>query len=125
MPAQKPVASTELKSIDGTAPIAFWPAAPVIASHKVTMTALCLGRPLALYSERGVNMPDSDGNVRRNSSSRIDRWDRSPMEWASELKSKGVLHIVQFRDIVGSESQPFEAGFNQCDDYFCTWEWSE
>ena len=125
MPSKKPLPSRQLKNIEGKAPIAFWPAAPIIASHKVTMTALFLERPLALYAERNIGMPEADGRIQRNNRKRMDRNDRSPEEWADLLKSKGVLHIVQFRDIVGSESQPFMPGFKNCDDYFCSWKWSQ
>ena len=29
--------------------------------------------------------------------------------------------IIQFRDIVGADSQPFVKGFENCDEYFCLW----
>ena len=51
--SKEPILSPVLEQLPST-PIAFWPAAPVIASHKVTTLALILKRPLILYAETNI-----------------------------------------------------------------------
>lgn len=122
IPARAPVQANNIASIEK--PVAFWPAAPVIASHKVTMTALMLEQPLSLYQEKNISMPDAKGVV-SYSSSRTDQQGRSPTQWKREICSTGVQDLIQFRDIVGDNGQPFFYGvqtMNQhCKESFCRW----
>ena len=122
VPARAPVRAQNIASIKS--PVAFWPAAPVIASHKVTMTALMLEQPLALYHEENISMPDAKGIV-TYSQSRKDQYGRSPTQWKNEICSSGVQDLIQFRDIVGDNGQPFFYGvqtMNQhCQESFCHW----
>ena len=122
IPARAPLLAQNISSIDS--PIAFWPAAPVIASHKVTMTALMLEQPLALYHEKNISMPNATGVV-KYSQSRTDQQGRSPTQWKNEICSAGVRDLIQFRDIVGDNGQPFFYGVQtmnrHCQDSFCRW----
>ena len=122
IPARAPIKASNIDSINK--PIAFWPAAPVIASHKVTMTALMLEQPLALFHEKNISMPDAKGIV-QYSTTRTDHQGRSPNQWKNDLCSKGLQDLIQFRDIVGDNGQPFFYGvqtMNQnCKESFCRW----
>ena len=122
IPARAPTRANNISSIDR--PIAFWPSAPIIASHKVTMTALMLEQPLALFHEKNVSMPNAKGIV-KYSTERVDQQDRTPTQWKNDICSSGVQDLIQFRDIVGDNGQPFFYGVQtmneHCEESFCRW----
>ena len=116
--SKEPTLSQTLKNLPDT-PIAFWPAAPVIASHKVTALALILQRPLILYSEANITMPEANGTIQRNGP-RINNLGLSPKEWLQSTQEQTSV-LLQFRDTVGPEAQPFFSTYETCDELFCSW----
>lgn len=122
IPAKAPLLADNIKHINQ--PVAFWPAAPVISSHKVTMTALLLEQPLALFSEQNVSHPNAHGLVQYNLI-RQDGNNRSPSQWKEDICSAGVQELIQFKDIVGNNGQPFfydvHKSNTQCAESFCIW----
>ncbi|MEC7985886.1 MAG: hypothetical protein VX278_12030 [Myxococcota bacterium] len=119
LPAKAPLASPTLQTVDE--PVAFWPAAPVIASQKVTMTSLMLEQPLSLFAETNVQMPNPQGKIERTNTIRKNQDGQTPSEWKADICRSGIKKLIQFRDIVGNESQPFVYGFESCDSHFCMW----
>ena len=116
--SKEPTLSPILQQLPST-PIAFWPAAPVIASHKVTTLALILQKPLILYAETNITMPEADGTIKRTSP-RVNQLGASPEEWLLNAKKETAV-LLQFRDTVGAEAQPFFSSYETCDELFCYW----
>ena len=122
IPARAPIPAQNISNIQK--PVAFWPSAPIIASHKVTMTALMLDQPLALFDEKDISMPDAKGLV-QYAESRLDHQGRSPTQWKNDICAAGIQDLIQFRDIVGDNGQPFFYGVQtinrHCEQSFCRW----
>jgi hypothetical protein len=114
--AYEPTLSPELQKIKfKNTPIAYWPSAPVIASHKVTTTALILQVPLATFHHPKLAMPNETGDI--NNQIFID----DAKTWLHKIKEQDIDTLLQFRDMVGSQSQPFFSHYEQCDEYYCSW----
>jgi hypothetical protein len=113
-----PLRSTLLKSIEK--PIIFWPAAPTIASHKVTMTSLVLQQPLALFSEKGSSMPNAEGQISSIGTGK-NRSGQELTDWFSLVTISGGDILLQFRDITGNKSQQLQKKAGECDTSFCIW----
>jgi len=118
VPTRAPMQSDVLKNIQE--PVIFWPAAPIIASHKVTMTSLLLKQPLALFSEKGATMPDASGNVQSIGTGN-NRRGHTLSQWRAHITSAGASKVLQFRDVTGAQSQPFNKERGSCDASFCIW----
>ena len=41
--------------------------------------------------------------------------------WLHKIKEQDIDTLLQFRDMVGSQSQPFFSHYEQCDEYYCSW----
>jgi len=115
--SRTPIKSEIVGSIDQ--PIIFWPAAPIIASHKVTMTALLIEQPLALFSDENASMPDALGKTQALTGKNRHR--QSIEEWRSLVEISGATQLIQFRDITGSQGQTMIRERGNCDDSFCKW----
>ena len=126
IPAKAPLPAANLQDIDE--PVAFWPAAPVIASHKVTMTAVMLEQPVALFADKDIQMPNEKGKV-RYAEHRKNRTGQSLTEWKEHICTTRVQALIQFRDIVGDNGQPFFQGVQtmntHCQASFCRWQLCE
>jgi hypothetical protein len=119
--SMEPLRSEVLEQISREQAAAFWPAPPIVASNKVTMAALILEKPLALFSEKGMGMPEADGSLKRGPGTPVDKNGLELEEWADGIHSAGIRSLLQFRDTMGSQAQPVVAGYGECDEYFCVW----
>jgi hypothetical protein len=118
--AYEPILSPQLKEMKTqNKPIAYWPSAPIIASHKVTTTALVLQLPLATFHHPKLAMPNETGDI--NNQLFLD----DAKTWLHKIKEQDIDTLLQFRDMVGSQSQPFFSHYEQCDEYYCTWNLTE
>ena len=121
LPALEPVPSKFMERAAEDSAAAFWPAPPVMASYKVTMAALVMETPLALFDEQGAGMPEADGSWRRGTGEPVDSTGRTPVKWRTDIEAAGVRTLLQFRDTTGSQAQPVAAGYGECDEFFCIW----
>jgi len=126
IPAKAPLPASNIVDIEN--PVAFWPAAPVIASHKVTMTALMLEQPLSLFADTELKMPNANGRVQYGQN-RKNKNGQNITEWKDSICSAQVRTLIQFRDIVGDNGQPFFTGVQtlnkHCQSSFCRWQLCE
>ena len=69
-------------------------------------------------------MPNANGKVSRTGR-QLNRKEQTPTQWKDMICAHGVQEIIQFRDIVGNDAQPFVRGVDamrdNCDDAFCRW----
>jgi hypothetical protein len=109
--------SKELQEID--APIAFWPAAPSLSSHKVTMLFLVLEQPLALFSDMEATMPDRKGHY--NAGRGRNRQGQTLQEWNTLIKERTNL-MLQFRGDFETNKNPLtDYHHQQCFSSYCRW----
>lgn len=109
--------SKELQEIN--APIAFWPAAPSLSSHKVTMLSLVLEQPLALFSDMEATMPDRKGHY--NAGRGRNRQGQTLQEWNTLIKERTNL-MLQFRGDFETNKNPLtDYHHQQCFSSYCRW----
>ena len=90
--AKEPILSpllTEIKKDDR--PIAYWPSAPIIASHKVTTTALVLKTPMATFRHPLLHMPNETGDINNQF------FQDDATSWLHNLKEQDIHTLLQFR----------------------------
>jgi hypothetical protein len=123
-PAHWPLGSLEAVPSESLEPhlhekaVAFWPAAPSIAPHKIVMTALMLNRPLALFEDKQSQMPLSDGTI-PHIQHKQNVHGEAPDEWRNRLLLHEVQTLIQFKNMIGEGAHPFYEQVERCDDYFC------
>ena len=106
------------EDIEHSGPIAFWPAAPLIAPHSIIMTALVFEQPLALFEDPSAEMPTATGQVSAHSH-RFNQFSESPDEWRERLLTNNIDTLIQFQNMIGERAHPFHAHHKTCGPQFC------
>ena len=105
------------KDIAVSRPIAFWPAAPLLAPHGIIMTALVFEQPLALFEDPSAQMPTATGQVSGHAH-RFNRFRESPDEWRERLLTKMSEPSFSFK-YGGRTGTPFHSHPKTCGPQFC------
>ena len=116
LPIQKPLLSTEVEEIEE--PFVFWPAAPSISSHKITMLSLITEKPIAVFSDSSATIPDFKG--RHNAGKGLNRQGQTLEEWSEFIKNHSNI-MLQFRGDYESNNNPISAHRKDCYQSYCRW----
>ena len=120
-PAHWPLKALEGRppvEIEATEPIAFWPAAPLLAPHSIIMSALVFEQPMALFEDPEAQMPTATGQVSGHAR-RFNQRNESPDEWKERLLKHNVKTLIQFQNMVGERAHPFHSQPKTCGPQFC------
>ena len=111
-----PTRSDVLKDISD--PIVFWPAPPLIESHRVIMLSLVLRQPIALFAHPEIDHSAARVQIKNNSGQDL-------TAWTALVQVSGAQTILQFQNTPQEASQIITSTSPLCDDSFCSWELSE
>ena len=117
IPSRKITPHPELEDIE--TPVAFWPAAPSISSHKITMLSLVIRQPLALFSDMEATPPTPRGIHKAGQGK--NRQNQTAQEWNAQIKQETNI-LLQFRgDFENNQYKPIKFHQQQCSDSYCRW----